>query len=74
MNERKIILLKKLVDKKEIIFMNKLELIKEVSGRTGLTQVATKDVVEAVLDVITNELIKGEKVKKSKLLDLVTLK
>ena len=41
--------------------MNKLELIKEVSGRTGLTQVATKDVVEAVLDVITNELIKGEK-------------
>ena len=42
--------------------MNKLELIKEVSGRTALTQAATKDVVEAVLDVITNELIKGEKV------------
>ena len=62
MNERKIILLEKLVDKKEIIFMNKLELIKEVSGRAGLTQVATKDVVDAVLDVITNELIKGEKV------------
>lgn len=62
MNERKIILLKKMVDKKEIIFMNKLELIKEVSERAGLTQVATKDVVEAVLDVIANELIKGEKV------------
>lgn len=42
--------------------MNKLELIKEVSGRAGLTQVATKDVVDAILDVITNELIKGEKV------------
>lgn len=42
--------------------MNKLDLIKEVSGRTGLTQVATKDVVEAVLEVITEELIKGEKV------------
>lgn len=42
--------------------MNKLELIKEVSERAGLTQVATKDVVEAVLYVITNELIKGEKV------------
>lgn len=62
MNERKIVLLEKLVDKKEIIFMNKLELIKEVSGRAGLTQVATKDVVDAILDVITNELIKGEKV------------
>lgn len=62
MNERKIILLEKLVDKKEIIFMNKLELIKEVSGRTALTQAATKDVVEAVLEVITEELIKGEKV------------
>ena len=62
MNERKIILLEKLVDKKEIIFMNKLELIKEVSGKVGLTQIATKDVVEAVLDVITNELTRGEKV------------
>ena len=58
MNERKIILLEKLVDKKEIIFMNKLE----VSGRAGLTQVVTKDVVDAVLEVITEELIKGEKV------------
>lgn len=42
--------------------MNKLELIKEVSGRAGLTQVVTKDVVDAVLEVITEELIKGEKV------------
>lgn len=42
--------------------MNKLELIKEVSGKVGLTQIATKDVVEAVLDVITNELTRGEKV------------
>lgn len=52
----------KLVDKKEIIFMNKLELVKEVSGRTALTQAATKDVVDAILEVITEELIKGEKV------------
>jgi DNA-binding protein HU-beta len=42
--------------------MNKLELVKSVAEKTGLTQAATKDVVDAVLDVITDELIKGEKV------------
>lgn len=42
--------------------MNKQQLIKEVSEKTGLTQAATKDVVDAVLDVITDELVKGEKV------------
>lgn len=42
--------------------MNKLELVKEVSGKTALTQAATKDVVDAILEVITEELIKGEKV------------
>ena len=42
--------------------MNKLELVKEVSGRTALTQAATKDVVDAILEVVTEELIKGEKV------------
>ena len=42
--------------------MNKLELVKEVSGRTALTQAATKDVVDAILEVITEGLIKGEKV------------
>lgn len=42
--------------------MNKLELVKEISGRTALTQAATKDVVDAILEVITEELIKGEKV------------
>ena len=42
--------------------MNKLELVKSVAEKTGLTQAATKDVVDAVLDVITDELVKGEKV------------
>lgn len=42
--------------------MNKLQLVKEVSGRTTLTQAASKDAVDAILEVITEELIKGEKV------------
>lgn len=42
--------------------MNKLQLVKAVSEKTGLTQVTTKDVVDAVLEVISDELVKDEKV------------
>jgi len=42
--------------------MNKAELIEEVSGKTGLTKKETGNVVDAVTEVITTTLKKGEKV------------
>ena len=42
--------------------MNKAELLEEVRGKTGLTKKETGNVVDAVTEVITTILKKGEKV------------
>ena len=42
--------------------MNKAELIEEVSGKTGLTEKETGNVVDAMTQTITDTLSKGEKV------------
>ena len=42
--------------------MNKAELISEVSGEVGITKKETQNVLEAMTEVITHTLSKGEKV------------
>lgn len=42
--------------------MQKIDFIKQVSERTGISQKETKQIVDAALDVITESLKQGEKV------------
>jgi len=42
--------------------MNKRELIDEVSGKVGITKKGTGNVIDAIVETITNALKKGEKV------------
>lgn len=42
--------------------MNKAELISEVSGEVGITKKETQNVLDAMTEVITHTLSKGEKV------------
>ena len=43
--------------------MNKAELISAVAGSTGLKKVESEKAVNAVFDIITESLVKGEKVQ-----------
>ena len=43
--------------------MNKGELIKNVSLKTGLTKKASEDVLNAIIDCITDSLANGERVQ-----------
>ena len=43
--------------------MNKAELIVEVAGKTGLKKIDSEKAVNAVFDIITESLVKGEKVQ-----------
>ena len=43
--------------------MNKNELVAEVAAKTGLTKKDAEKAVKALVDTITEELIKGEKVQ-----------
>jgi len=42
--------------------MNKRELIDEVSGKVGITKKGAGNVIDAIVETITNALKKGEKV------------
>ena len=42
--------------------MNKRELIDEVSGKVGITKKGAGNVIDAIVETITNALSKGEKV------------
>ena len=42
--------------------MNKRELIDEVSGKVGITKKGAGNVIDAIVETITNALNKGEKV------------
>ena len=42
--------------------MNKAELAEEVSGKTGLTKKVTQNVIDAVIETISDTLSRGEKV------------
>ena len=43
--------------------MNKAELIAEVAAKTGLSKKDSESAVNAFVDVVTNSLVKGEKVQ-----------
>lgn len=42
--------------------MNKVELVGQVSNQTGLTKKASKEAIDATTSVITDTLVRGEKV------------
>ncbi len=43
--------------------MNKIELVSAISRKSGLPFMSVQDSLDAILDCITEELVKGEKVK-----------
>lgn len=43
--------------------MNKASLIAQIAEKTGLTRKQAGDAIEAFVDVVTEELVKGEKVQ-----------
>lgn len=51
-----------LYQKKEVLTMNKTELIAAVAAQANLTKKDAEKAVNALLDTITAELVKGEKV------------
>jgi DNA-binding protein HU-beta len=42
--------------------MNKTELVEAIAAKTDLTKKSSADAVKAIVDAITEELVKGEKV------------
>lgn len=53
----------KKINKRMEIYMNKQQLVKEMSQKAGLTKTDTEKVLTAFIDTVQEELIKGEKVQ-----------